>query len=74
MIVTSVKDNSNNKEYGVSKEWGYQPNQFWIVKTKEIIPESATVLLSLQFDGSLSNGIVGFYKARYANNTKYVHI
>jgi len=38
-----------------------------------MIEESATVLLELQFDGSLSNGIVGFYKAFYANNTKYAY-
>ena len=55
------------------EEWHYEPNQFWVVKTNKVIEESSTVLLNIMFDGSLSNGIVGFYKAFYANNTKLVN-
>lgn len=69
-IVTSITNKLTNKDYGIEKQWGYEPNQFWIVKTRDLIEESSTVLLSIQFSGSLSDGIVGFYKAFYANNTK----
>ncbi|KAF6020004.1 hypothetical protein EB796_021664 [Bugula neritina] len=68
--VKSVTNKLTKSSYGVSDQWEYDPNQFYVVKTKAVIEESATVLLELQFDGSLSNGIVGFYKAFYANNTK----
>lgn len=71
MSVRSKKDPL--KDYGVSEEWSYEPNQFWVVKTNTVIEESSTVLMSIMFNGSLSNGIVGFYKAFYANNTKSVN-
>lgn len=65
-----MKDKASGEDYGVENEWHYEYNQFWVTKTKKVIKESSTVLLTLQFDGSLSNGIVGFYKAFYDNNTK----
>ncbi|XP_067944536.1 glutamyl aminopeptidase-like [Watersipora subatra] len=67
--VTSVVSKETGESYGVSKQWGYEPNQFWIVKTKKMIEESTTVLLTIKFSGSLTDGIVGLYKAFYANNT-----
>lgn len=70
LVVTSIINKVNGEDYGVQKQWHYEPNEFWIAKTKKVIEESATVLLSLQFDGSLEEGIVGFYKAYYANKTK----
>lgn len=69
-LVTSIINKVTNVDYGKDKEWGYEPNNFWIVKTNKLIEESATVLLSIRFSGSLNDGIVGFYKAMYANNTK----
>jgi len=67
--VTSILG-TDGTDYGLTKEFGYLPNQFWVIKTSKVIPEGATVKLSIQFDGSLSKGIVGFYKAFYANGTK----
>lgn len=65
-----MRNKHTGTEYEVMDEWDYLPNQFWVVKTKRVIEESATVLLTIRFEGSLTNGIVGLYKAFYANNTK----
>jgi hypothetical protein len=65
---TTLKD-SNQKEIRIKAPWGYDENQFWIIETEEeALQAGSTVYLELQFDGSLSRAIVGFYKSSYVNS------
>lgn len=65
---TTLKD-SNQNEIRIKAPWGYDENQFWIIETEgEALKAGSTVYLELQFDGSLSRAIVGFYKSSYVNS------
>lgn len=51
----------------LSETFWYEENQFWVIKSQEPVAVS-TVNLDLQFDGSLTRAIVGFYKSSYVNS------
>ena len=51
----------------ISRTFWYEKNQFWVIETDAEI-EPAIVLLDLEFDGSLTRSIVGFYKSSYINS------
>lgn len=58
--------NQDNSVVGLAEMFEYKPNQFWVV-----VPESSVArgnyTLSLEFNGSLTKGITGFYKSTYTN-------
>ena len=51
----------------LARTFWYEENQFWVVEAEEEIRVS-TVYLDLEFDGSLTRAIVGFYKSSYVNS------
>ena len=51
----------------LSETFWYEENQFWVIKSQEPVAVS-TVNLDLEFDGSLTRAIVGFYKSSYVNS------
>ena len=60
----NVRGTELSDNHQVADTFPYEPNQFWVVKTKAEVP-AGTVDLTLDFEGSLTNGIVGFYKSTY---------
>lgn len=68
--VTSIVEKGTGFDFGVIDQFGYEPNEFWVAKTEHLINESSTVQMTIMFDGSLQDGIVGFYKAYYNNGEK----
>ena len=51
----------------VVRQFGHLPHEFWVVEVAQTITAGSTVMLHLEFGGSLVNGIVGFYKSNYTN-------
>ena len=51
----------------IENTFWYEPNQFWVVQTVAPV-RAGLVKLQLQFDGSLTRAIVGFYKSTYTNS------
>ncbi|XP_064627887.1 glutamyl aminopeptidase-like [Lineus longissimus] len=64
---TEVKDKAGNS-LAIAETSSYIPNQFWVIKMKEPIKKGEEPSLTLDFNGSLVNGIVGFYKSTYVNS------
>lgn len=67
MTKTVLRD-ANKVEIGIKQPRGYDENQFWIIETISPLQANSTVFLELQFDGSLTRSIVGFYKSSYVNS------
>lgn len=57
----------NGAELEVVQAFGYEVNQFWVTELRNEISAGTTIVLHLQFQGSLVNGIVGYYKSTYVN-------
>lgn len=64
---TRLTDKSSGKHIPIKRTFHYPENQFWVTETTEDIKPSR-IVLHLSFNGSLSNGIVGFYKSTYINS------
>lgn len=47
----------------VKQAYAYEPHQYWIIETEDI--QSGEYRLSMNFNGSLANRIVGFYSSTY---------
>lgn len=65
---TRVTVKSSGAELKVTRAFEYAENQFWVVELESALTSGVAVEVHLQFDGSLSNGIVGFYKSTYFNS------
>ena len=58
---------ASGKDITISKAFWYEENQFWVIETEyEIWP--SILFLDLEFDGSLTRAILGFYKSSYVNS------
>lgn len=60
----------------VSETFEYPGNEFWVIKLKnDVLPGNYNV--KLEFTGSLTKDIVGFYKSEYydpeTNTTRYIN-
>ncbi|KAK3612375.1 hypothetical protein CHS0354_031968 [Potamilus streckersoni] len=66
-ITNTTLVDKNQERIPVNRTFAYAANQFWIVEAMNII-QPGTVFLKLQFDGSLTRAIVGFYKSTYINS------
>ncbi len=51
----------------VARTFAYEPNQYWVTELQQEISGNQLVVLHLEFEGSLANGIVGYYKSTYVN-------
>lgn len=65
---TELRENDTNNQIGIKRTFAYAENQFWVIETAVTLRQGASVKLSLQFDGSLTKAIVGFYKSSYVNS------
>lgn len=65
---TSLFSSSDNtKEILIKRTFSYEPNEFWVVETNDILSANSTVFLCMTFSGNLTRSIVGFYKSTYVN-------
>lgn len=51
----------------VKDHFAYEPNQYWVTEMENELVAGQTVVLHLEFSGSLVEGIVGYYKSTYTN-------
>jgi glutamyl aminopeptidase len=69
MNVTSSRVfDRNGNQLTLRDTFAYEPNQYWVVQTLNPLQEGSTVTLQLTFTGSLTNGIVGYYKSTYVHD------
>lgn len=66
-ITKTTLNYAGGSNIAIANTFWYAENQFWVVQTKEPV-RSSVVHLHLQFDGSLTRAIVGFYKSSYTNS------
>ncbi|XP_060595216.1 glutamyl aminopeptidase-like [Ruditapes philippinarum] len=57
----------NGQGIPIKQTFWYAENQFWVVETVTSV-QISRALLKLQFDGSLTREIFGFYKSTYINS------
>ncbi|KAL8604515.1 hypothetical protein ACOMHN_015799 [Nucella lapillus] len=63
-----VTDKGSGATLEVAQTFEEVRNQFLVVEMKKTIEAGSVVELALQFSGSLTESIVGFYKSRYVNS------
>ena len=63
---TRIWEAESLEEIEIEEAFHYQKNQYWVVETRRVL-EPGTYVLHLTFAGSLTNGIVGYYKSNYTN-------
>ena len=51
----------------VTDTFAYDANEYWVTSLADEVPSGSVIVLSLEFSGSLVNGIVGYYKSTYVN-------
>lgn len=66
-ITRTVLTNQNGENIPIKRTFWYEENQFWVTEVTTSVPVSR-VHLHLQFDGSLTREIYGFYKSTYINS------
>lgn len=67
-ITSSRVYDRNNNQLTLRETFPYEPNQYWVVQTLNPLPEGLSATLELTFTGSLTNGIVGYYKSTYVHD------
>ncbi|ESO85815.1 hypothetical protein LOTGIDRAFT_130453 [Lottia gigantea] len=65
---TELREAGTNNQIDIARTFTNEENQFWVVQTSTDIAKGSMVDLYLEFDGSLTNAIVGFYKSTYVNS------
>ncbi|XP_068236621.1 glutamyl aminopeptidase-like [Palaemon carinicauda] len=58
-------ETGRNQEIDVIEEFEYEPNEFWVMKVPP--QEAGTFLISMEFSGSLTKAILGFYYSEYTD-------
>lgn len=66
-ITRTILRYASGENIAIARTFWYSENQFWVIETLQHMRVS-TVLLELQFDGSLTRAIVGFYKSTYTDS------
>ncbi|XP_040577104.1 glutamyl aminopeptidase isoform X1 [Lepeophtheirus salmonis] len=61
---TELINDDNGEKVSLESSFEYKPNEFWVVKTNEMI-QPGKYRLNLEFIGRLDNGIIGFYRSSY---------
>ena len=65
---TKVLNKNTGESLGISRTFPHNPNQFWVTELKNDIPSGSVIILTLDFNGDLENGIIGYYKSKYINS------
>lgn len=60
------KKGNQSQDVHINESFSYEPHQFWVVCTEEV--EAGLYDLTLHFNGSLQNGILGFYYSTYSDD------
>lgn len=70
MNITSTKliNASTKSPLEIKQTFPYPKNEYWVVETLAHIPSGSTVEVTIGFDGSLTNGIMGLYRSTYVNS------
>ncbi|KAL8604511.1 hypothetical protein ACOMHN_015795 [Nucella lapillus] len=68
IVATGVTDKGTGATLEVAQVFQEEENQFLVVEMIEVIEAGSVVELALQFFGSLTGSIIGFYKTQYVNS------
>lgn len=68
ITMTKVTHAETGREIKVVRKFAYEPHQYWVTEVDEVLTSGDSVVLHLEFEGSLLNGIVGYYKSTYFNS------
>ncbi|KAH9512989.1 hypothetical protein Btru_035539 [Bulinus truncatus] len=60
-----VVDNLTGVDLAIARTFYFLPNEYYVIETVKTVESS--VLVKLQFEGSLTKAIVGIYKSTYIN-------
>ncbi|KAA0204033.1 hypothetical protein HAZT_HAZT005894 [Hyalella azteca] len=64
ITLTKLRSAESSDEVDLLDYFGYEPNQFWVMRPRVAL-KPGNYSMELEFDGSLENKIVGFYKSIY---------
>jgi glutamyl aminopeptidase len=69
----SADDPTANTErrLAVASTFHYAPNEYWVVELERPVVTSSgpkVIVLDMQFEGSMTSGIVGLYRSRYVDS------
>lgn len=66
---------ANGEQISLGETFEYVPNEFWVVKLRSAM-QPGLYTINMDFTGSLTKDIVGFYKSNYynsdTNQTRYI--
>ena len=66
-ITSTILKLSDGTIIALGNVFPYDENEYWVVQTTHDLPVMSRFTLILEFTGSLTNGIVGYYKSTYNN-------
>ena len=67
-ITRTELSTSDGRHIDIVQTFAYEPHEFWVIETAETLRAGTDLVLHLEFNGSLVNGIVGYYKSTYVNS------
>lgn len=65
-ISSTMLKRADGREVSVQRAFEYKPNEFWVVVPDEVL-QPGNYSLILDFAGTLTGSIVGFYRSTYTN-------
>ena len=57
---------NDGKEIEINRAFEYPQNQYWVIVTKSHL-QVGNYVVQLKFEGTLTNGIVGFYRSYFVD-------
>ena len=58
---------ADGTELQIVETFAYDPHEYWVTSLQDEVQAGTVIILTLEFRGSLTNGIVGYYKSTYVN-------
>lgn len=68
MNITRTELKVDGRPTQIDAVFQHEPNQYWVIQTAADIPADSVAEVSMSFDGSLTNGLVGLYRSTYLNS------
>ncbi|XP_063847044.1 glutamyl aminopeptidase-like [Scylla paramamosain] len=65
-VTSTVLVRADGGEVPLERTFEYEPNQFWVVVPDEVL-QPGNYSLTMEFTGTLTGSIVGFYRSTYTN-------